>query len=45
MSADTTRNPSRRATTAWPCLIDGEAIACDGNGLAVFDLLRRALDT
>jgi bifunctional non-homologous end joining protein LigD len=23
------------------CLIDGEAIACDANGLAVFDLLRR----
>jgi bifunctional non-homologous end joining protein LigD len=24
------------------CLIDGEAIACDANGLAVFDLLRRS---
>ena len=23
------------------CLIDGEAIVCDANGLAVFDLLRR----
>jgi len=23
------------------CLIDGEAVACDENGLAVFDLLRR----
>ena len=23
------------------CLIDGEAIICDANGLAVFDLLRR----
>ena len=23
------------------CLIDGEAIACDDNGLAVFDLIRR----
>ena len=23
------------------CLIDGEAIACDNNGLAVFDLIRR----
>jgi bifunctional non-homologous end joining protein LigD len=23
------------------CLIDGEAIVCDGNGLAVFDLIRR----
>jgi hypothetical protein len=22
------------------CLIDGEAIVCDGNGLAVFDLIR-----
>ena len=22
------------------CIVDGEAIACDGNGLAVFDLLR-----
>ena len=26
---------------ARSCLIDGEAIACDANGLAVFDLLRR----
>jgi bifunctional non-homologous end joining protein LigD len=24
------------------CLIDGEAIVCDANGLAVFDLLRRS---
>jgi ATP-dependent DNA ligase len=23
------------------CLIDGEAIVCDANGLAVFDLIRR----
>ena len=23
------------------CLIDGEAVACDANGLAVFDYLRR----
>ena len=23
------------------CLIDGEAVACDGNGLAVFERLRR----
>ena len=23
------------------CVIDGEAIVCDSNGLAVFDLLRR----
>jgi bifunctional non-homologous end joining protein LigD len=23
------------------CLIDGEAIVCDENGLAVFDLIRR----
>jgi hypothetical protein len=23
------------------CLIDGEAVACDDNGLAVFELLRR----
>ena len=31
------------AITALPiksCVIDGEAIACDANGLAVFDLLR-----
>ena len=26
---------------ARSCVIDGEAIACDANGLAVFDLLRR----
>ena len=26
---------------ARSCLIDGEAIVCDANGLAVFDLLRR----
>jgi hypothetical protein len=26
---------------ARSCLIDGEAIACDENGLVVFDLLRR----
>jgi hypothetical protein len=25
----------------WSCLIDGEAIVCDENGLAVFDLIRR----
>ena len=23
------------------CLVDGEAVACDGNGLAVFERLRR----
>jgi len=26
---------------ARSCLIDGEAVACDGNGLAVFERLRR----
>jgi bifunctional non-homologous end joining protein LigD len=26
------------------CLIDGEAVACDGNGVAVFQLLRRRRD-
>jgi ATP-dependent DNA ligase len=25
------------------CLIDGEAIVCDENGLAVFDLIRRRI--
>ena len=25
------------------CLIDGEAVACDGNGLAVFERLRRKI--
>ena len=25
------------------CLIDGEAVACDGNGLAVFEHLRRKI--
>jgi ATP-dependent DNA ligase len=24
----------------WSCLIDGEVVACDENGLAVFDLVR-----
>ena len=24
----------------WSCLVDGEAVACDQNGLAVFDLIR-----
>jgi bifunctional non-homologous end joining protein LigD len=28
------------ALPARSCLIDGEAIVCDGNGLAVFDLIR-----
>ena len=28
------------ALSARSCLIDGEAIVCDGNGLAVFDLIR-----
>ena len=34
----------RRRSVSLPvrsCLIDGEAIVCDANGLAVFDLLRR----
>src|SRR6266487_5834113 len=26
------------------CIIDGEAVACDDNGLAVFELLRRKHD-
>jgi bifunctional non-homologous end joining protein LigD len=29
------------ALPARSCLIDGEAIVCDENGLAVFDLIRR----
>jgi ATP-dependent DNA ligase len=28
------------ALSALSCVIDGEAIACDENGLSVFDLLR-----
>jgi bifunctional non-homologous end joining protein LigD len=27
--------------SVWSCLIDGEAIVCDENGLAVFELIRR----
>jgi hypothetical protein len=30
-----------RKLSVRSCLIDGEAIVCDANGLAVFDLLRR----
>ena len=29
------------ALSARSCIIDGEAIACDEKGLAVFDLIRR----
>ena len=29
-----------KSLTVRSCLIDGEAIVCDGNGLAVFDLIR-----
>ena len=37
------RLPGRRPRRlqVWSCLIDGEAIVCDANGVAVFDLLRR----
>ncbi len=28
------------ALPARSCIVDGEAIACDANGLSVFDLLR-----
>ena len=30
-----------KALKARSCLIDGEAVACDDNGLAVFERLRR----
>jgi ATP-dependent DNA ligase len=36
-------SPAERAVNALKvrsCLIDGEAVACDGNGIAVFELLR-----
>lgn len=29
------------ALPVWACLIDGEAIVCNGDGLAVFELIRR----
>ena len=32
--------PRIAALPARSCLVDGEAIACDANGLSVFDLLR-----
>jgi bifunctional non-homologous end joining protein LigD len=33
--------PRRRKAAVRSCLIDGEAIVCDENGLAVFELIRR----
>jgi ATP-dependent DNA ligase len=30
---------------ARSCLLDGEAVVCDENGLTVFDLLRRQFST
>ena len=36
-----TRNGHDWASVIRSCLIDGEAVACDGNGTAVFELIRR----
>jgi bifunctional non-homologous end joining protein LigD len=34
-------SPAKAPPSGQSCLIDGEAIVCDENGLAVFDLIRR----